>query len=294
MEDFLELIEKEIRGLISCRRQRTAEAYVSARNSFRRFIAEDGKDRPVILTPEIMMEYQGWLKDRGVSLNTVSFYMRILRAVYNRRGASECSFGRSPFKNVYTGVESTVKRALALADIKSILSVELDFSHCWARDLFMFSFYTRGMSFVDMAHLRKSDLQDGVLRYRRRKTGQLLYVKWEPCMEEIVCRYRNSGPYLLPILPPVQRLKPSTYRNRMCRVNRLLKDVAVLAGIHSTLTMYVARHSWASIAKYENIPVSVISEAMGHDSERTTMIYLASLGHERIDKANALILGLLS
>lgn len=156
--------------------------------------------------------------------------------------------------------------------------------------MFMFSFYTRGMAFVDMAYLRKKDLRGGVLTYRRRKTGQRLHVKWEKCMQEIIDKYPASPTgYLLPIITRSGRER-TQYRNALHLVNSLLKKIALLVGLHTNLTMYVTRHSWASIARSQHIPLSVISEGMGHDSEATTQIYLASLDRSAVDKANRSIL----
>ena len=158
--------------------------------------------------------------------------------------------------------------------------------------MFLFSFYTRGMSFIDMAYLKKSDLKNGILSYRRHKTGQQLHIRWESCMEETVAKYAAgcSGDYLLPILKLPSKKLRSQYKSTLFRINKYLKEIARLCGIAASLTMYVSRHSWASIAKSKNIPISVISEGMGHDSEETTRIYLASLDGSVIDKANLLIL----
>ena len=274
-------------------RIRTSETYSSALASFMKF--RNGQD---ILLCEIdsdtMQLYEAWLKGNGACPNTVSFYMRILRAVYNRAVEKELTEQRHPFKLVYTGIDKTVKRAVPLEAVKRIKELDLTLKpHLeYARDMFLFSFYTRGMSFIDMAYLKKSDLKDGILTYRRRKTGQQLSVKWERCMEDIVAKYKDTynTEYMLPIItnPLVDGRKQ--YRNAIYRVNTALKEVARLSGLAVPLTMYCGRHSWASIAKSKNIPLSVISEGMGHNSEETTRIYLASLDTSVIDKANSLIL----
>ena len=110
-------------------------------------------------------------------------------------------------------------------------------------------------------------------------------------MQEIVDKYDSDyyNPYLLPILqyPYDNR---NQYKNVLYRTNKSLKEIAKLVGLSIPLTLYVARHSWASIAKSKNIPISVISEGMGHDSEMTTQIYLASLDNAVVDRANAQIL----
>ena len=272
-------------------RTRTAETYLSALNSFMRFT--DGEDVPLDgITPFLIQQYEAWLKSSGASLNTISFYMRKLRAVYNQaveRGLTEQCY---PFRHVYTGKDKTAKRAVPLAIIKKVRTLDLKDKPALdiARDMFMFSFYTRGMSFIDMAGLKASNLQSGFLVYRRHKTGQQLTIKWEECMKRLVDKYSGSSiGYLLPIItePGNERKQ---YKQAQFRINYNLKLVSELAGITPALTMYVARHSWASIAKAKNIPISTISEGMGHDSESTTRIYLASLDASVVDKANKKIL----
>ena len=274
-------------------RIRTSETYAATLSSFIKF--RDGQD---ILLCEIdgdtMMLYEAWLKTKGICPNTVSFYMRILRAVYNRAVEKELVEQKHPFKHVYTGIDKTVKRAVSLKAIKRIKELDLTLKpHLdYARDMFLFSFYTRGMSFIDMAYLKKSDLKNGVITYRRKKTSQQLSIKWEKCMAEIVTKYkdRSATQYLLPIITSPLLDERKQYRNAIYRVNTALKEVARLANLSIPLTMYCARHGWASVAKSKNIPISVISEGMGHDSEETTRIYLASLDSNVIDKANSLIL----
>ena len=141
------------------------------------------------------------------------------------------------------------------------------------------------------AYLKKSDLKNGLLSYRRKKTGQQLQMKWEACMQEIVKRHPNvTTEYLLPVITDPAVPERRQYENALHLVNRKLKEVAERAGLAVPLTMYVSRHSWASIARRMNIPLSIISEGMGHDSETTTQIYLASLDTSVIDRANELIL----
>ena len=129
------------------------------------------------------------------------------------------------------------------------------------------------------------------LTYRRKKTGQQLSIKWEQCMQEIIEKYPpNPTEYLLPIITSTDEDERLQYRNSLTLVNRKLKILSVFVRSPHPLSMYVARHSWASIAKSKNIPLSIISEGMGHDSETTTQIYLASLDTTIIDRANYLIL----
>jgi integrase len=200
---------------------------------------------------------------------------------------------RNPFKRVYTGVDKTIKRALPLSVIKKIKALDLSRmpTISYARDMFMMSFYLRGMSFIDMAFLKKADLKHGMLTYRRRKTGQQLTIAWTREMQAILDKYPdNPTQYLLPIIKTRGINERYAYRNTGYNINRNLKKIADMVGIQIPLTMYVARHSWASAAKAKGIPLSIISEGMGHDSETTTQIYLASLNTTAVDKANSLIL----
>lgn len=273
---------------------RTSEAY-AALKSF--MVFRDNKDLVWgEVTSELMQKYEAFLRSKGVVKNSSSFYMRILRAIYNRAVDLGLVEQANPFRRVYTGVDKTVKRAIPLLAVRQIKNLDLSGNTRleFARDMFLFSFYTRGMSFVDMAYLKKKDLQKDVLIYVRRKTGQRLIIKWEQCMQDIVdkyaafCRYN----YMLPVLQsPCSDMV--YYRNVLRCVNRDLKKLSGMVGLSLPLTMYVARHSWASIARSRNIPLAVISEGLGHDSETTTQIYLSSIDVGVVDKANSLILRLL-
>ena len=270
----------------------TSERYTTVLNSFGRF-RRDVEVPWDEVDSDLMIEYETYLKSRGVCSNTSSYYMRGLRAIYNRAVERELTVQRYPFRHVYTGVDKTVKRAVPLKVIRQIRDLDLTLSPMldYAKDLFLFSFYTRGMSFVDMAYLKKKDLQNGVLAYRRQKTGQQLFIRWEKPMQEIIDKYDTSGtPYLLPIIRDMKEDARKQYKSEAHRENQSLKKIGKLLGLAIPLTSYVARHSWASIAKSKNIPIATISEAMGHDSENTTRIYLASLDTTVVDKANSLIL----
>lgn len=240
-----------------------------------------------------MEAYESFLQQKGVVPNTISFYMRILRATYNRAVDEGAIEDCKPFRHVYTGIERTVKRALPLRSIKKIKSLDLSYRPAadYARDMFLLSFYLRGMSFIDMAFLKKSDLKNGYISYRRRKTRQALSIKWTDEMQAILDKYPdNSTPYLLPIIRNSNKTERKIYRNMSYNINRNLKTVARIADINVRLTMYCARHSWASAAKTAGIPITVIRDGMGHLSETTTQIYLASLDTNAVDRANALIL----
>lgn len=290
---FLSFGRQLVRELRLVGRRQTAETYNNSLNSFEHFRGAYGDVSLGDVNEALMVSYEQWLKGRGVCPNTISYYMRNLRAIYNRAVDKVLTEQRNPFKRVYTGIDKTVKRAVSLNSIRKIRDMDLGQSPSmdFARDIFMFSFYTRGMAFVDIAYLKKKDLHNGVLTYRRRKTNQQLFIKWEQPMQQIVDKYDTSEtPFLLPIIGDVSKDKRIQYRNAEHRVNIHLKRIGRMLGLSVPLTTYVARHGWASIAKSKNIPVATISEAMGHDSEKTTRIYLASLDMSVVDRANRRIL----
>lgn len=285
---FFDFMCDTIDHLTAINRHGTAQGYASALRSFMNF-RENVDIELADIDSDLMQRYEAYLANRGVSPNSISFYMRNLRAAYNRAVEKDLVQQANPFRHVYTGIAKTIKRALPLKALQRIKSLNLEASPSldFARDMFMFSFYTRGMSFVDMARLTTNDIKHQYLTYRRRKTGQTLQIRWEQCMQEIVDKYRHltTDSFLLPISRSRDE-PPSRYRIVMARVNKALKRIAQLASIDVPLTMYVARHSWASVARDQRIPISVISQGMGHDSELTTQIYLSTINNTLIDRAN--------
>lgn len=289
-------MEQQVKRLRNNGQHRTAETYQTTLNSFRSF--RKGEDIGLsTITTDILLQYESYLRLKGLAMNTVSFYMRRLRAVYNRAVEEGLTKNRYPFKRVFTSSEKTVKRAVPLSLIKKLKDLDLAGmpSKSFARDMFLFSFYTRGMSFIDIAYLQKNDLKGDTLVYRRRKTGQMLTIRWESCMEQIAATYAAPphSAYLFSIIDESSGDIRKQYHKVLTLINRQLKEIGNELGFPLPLTMYVARHSWASIAHEKGIPLAVISEGMGHDSERTTQIYLASLETQVIDRANQKILSLL-
>lgn len=273
-------------------RARTAEAYQSALNSFAKHRANT--DIPLHqITQHTMDAYQNWLLQRGIIPNTVSFYARILRAVYNRAIDLNLTQDRKPFRHIYTGIAKTTKRALPLDTIRRLRTLDLTHNPAadYARDIYILAFYLRGISFIDLALLRKTNLRNGILTYRRRKTGRTLTIAWTPEMQTILDKYpHNPTPYLLPVITRHDDDPRKTIRNRAYAINYNLKKIAHLLGITAPLTLYTARHTWATAARTLGIPIPTISQALGHDSETTTRIYLADLDTTPVDSANALII----
>lgn len=285
-------IENHIHRLQQLNHSGTARNYQAALNSIKRF--RNGKDISFDEITHILVEdYQAYLNSKGLSPNSISFYMRIFRATYNRIVGQELTPDRKPFRTAFTGTERTRKRAVSTNDIRSIKEIALSAKPNieFARDVFMFLFYCRGMSFVDAAFLKKSDVHDGLISYRRHKTNQLLHIKVVSQIQNIINRYTDAySPYLLPIITRPGADERRQYETALRRINNALKELAKMIKLPVALSTYVSRHSWATIAKSKNVPVNVISDALGHDSLTTTQIYLASIDASTIDRVNDLII----
>ena len=259
-----------------------------------------------------MRSYEAYLHHTvEVCRNTSSFYLRILRATYNKAVAKGLTPQQHPFTDVYTGIAQTRKRAIPtenVSQIKSLQSVkDLTPKEEMARDTFLMSFYLRGISFIDLAHLRKSDLKDGYLYYTRSKTRQRLTIRWEKEMQELMEKYQAqtaSSSYLFPFLvddgnkrqdKTIDKMQEEArlYHNAEARISYHLRKLGTKIGIKGKLTLYIARHSWATAARDNDVSISVISEALGHHSETTTQIYLGSIKSSEVDDANAKILAAL-
>lgn len=290
---------------------RTMLHYQATLNSFKRYRG----NRDIALRKidaEEMQSYEAYLLHTArVCSNTSSFYLRILRATYNKAVAKGLTPQQHPFRDVYTGIAKTRKRAIpseSVSQIKRLDSVQdLTPKEEMARDAFLLSFYLRGISFIDLAHLRKTDLRDGYLHYTRSKTGQRLTIRWEKDMQDMLEKYQHqtaSSPYLFPFLAEEvhgsqdknidkKQEEIRQYHNAEARISYHLRKLGARIGIKGKLTLYVARHSWASAARDNHVSISVISEALGHHSETTTLIYLRSIKSSEVDDANARILAAL-
>ncbi|MCR4922155.1 MAG: site-specific integrase [Bacteroidaceae bacterium] len=285
-----------------------ANNYSSAAHSFSRFLKTMRKADMTFrrMTPRVISDYEAWLQTSGLCRNTTSFYIRALQSVYHKAVRMGLTDDLRPFSGTYRGVARTSKRAIDMSEVyhlstldirSALLSIgdygkgkrldhmqrQLEF----ARDIFIFCFCARGLTFVDLAHMRKSDIIGNLLVYVRRKTKQRIEVQIEPMMQAVIERYPSNTDYLLPILTKVGNMEAvyQQYRYALGRYNANLDMLGMMLG-GLKLTSYVSRHSWASAARQQHVPLSIISQSMGHDSEKTTEIYLKSLDCNVINKTN--------
>lgn len=275
-----------------------ARVYNDARRSFSKFT----KGRDPMFTDidySFLKRFEEYHQGKGNSGNYIAVHMRTLRSLFNKAiKEGYCKRVDYPFEdyNINKLKEPTAKRALTREQIKSIIELELDQGEriCDARDYFAFSFYSMGMNFIDMALLKPEDINDGRMVYKRAKTGKVYNIKLLPDALTIVERFvGTSDTYVFPILHSRHESKISIYnriRKIEAQVNKNLKKIAKLAGLSINLTTYHARHSWATILKRSGISAGVISEGLGHQTEKTTQIYLDSFENSVLDEANESLL----
>lgn len=285
--NFLDIVDNTIKTLLATRGKSTIDNYRTAIASFVRYAGSNVSVGDI--SKQMVEGWQLWLKEQGVKLNTISCYMRSLRSVISHSGLP--SVVSTAFNTVFTGNLKTDKRSMSSCDLQKLRTMQLPegSSLCFARDLFLFCVYALGMPFVDVAFLRKKQIVNGYIEYERHKTRQPIRVKIEPQMQRIIKRYSiPESDYVFPILQTGSMKEYETARNRY---NRHLRQISKIAGLRRSLTSYVARHSWASMAYSNNVDLAVISKALGHSNTKTTMVYIREIDDNRIDMANHKLLG---
>lgn len=256
--DFISFAESLISELHQDGRYGTSKTYTKALSSLRVYLQElsggpvqtNGQLPFSAIDEDFICRYNRHLSRRGVIRNSISFYNRVLRAIYNKGVRHFRIPDNHPFDEAYTGVDRTRKRAVDERTIARLIAFDLSYDKSLelTRDLFIFSYLMRGIPFVDMAYLKKSNISDGYITYRR-------------------------------------------YQARLAAFNRKLKELSKLLGGKVSLSSYVPRHSWATAAHNSDVPIGIISESLGHSSERATRVYLDSFNSRLIDNANRKLIG---
>lgn len=291
---LLRYIDTQIDRKKTLKKEGTAAAYRSTRLSLAKFL--NGSDiRMSAIDLRFIRQYEDFLYNSGVTGNTVSYYLRNLRTLYNQAVTDGYHpHGEYPFAKAQTRPAKTVKRALTRKDLQALANLGLEEMPelKFARDLYLFSFYAQGMAFVDIVLLKKSDIYNGVLTYSRHKSKQLIRIAVTPQMQELMDKYETEGEYVFPIISEKSLSEYKQYRLYLGRINRYLKKIAVMIDIAVPLTTYTARHTWATLARDYGAPVSVISAGLGHTSEEMTRIYLKEFDVSQLDKVNSMVTNL--
>lgn len=290
-KNFFQLAEERILHFKKLGKKKTASNYTCALRHFKQFREEE--DIAVEdLSVGLMKDFQAHLINVGLGMNTISLYNRQLRAIYNYALDEEIVLiDRRPFRKSFTGQEKTRKRAVSHEKIRKLTHFSLVGKSKleFARDLFLFSIYMQGMPFVDIAYLKKEQVKNDFISYKRKKTNRHLTVKLHEKAKAIIHKYKVNDPdcpYLFPILYNPQRKVSVEYSSALRTHNNRLRQISELMGFDELLTSYVARHTWASQARQCGVHDTVISEAMGHNNLETTTIYLTSLDTGLIASAN--------
>ena len=281
---LLDYMEQRIGQKRDMKKKGIADAYRSTMRSLEKFV----KGMPPVRLEDVDSRFVGryvtYLASSGIKENTISYYLRNFRAVYNRAVRDGyVREGKKPFKDEKMRMSETDKRALGKEDLVKIANADLE--SCGediqlARDIFMFSYYSYGMSFVDIMSLKKANIVGGELNfisYSRTKTHQLLRV---PILEQTQCymdKYGSDSDYIFSFAVPQNPEKAyEHYRAKLKQTNRALDKLGKMLGIETHLTTYVARHTFATLARDAGNPYSLIGNALGHTTEGTTHIYMKS------------------
>ena len=283
-ESFTGFMHEVMDGLRQEERFATAHIYKYALAAVTDFVG-GGEIFFGALTRRWLKRFQEYLDDLQRSYNTISTYVRVLRAVYNR--AVDCGLIAGEYRlfaGMKTGVSSGRKLAVTAVQMNNLLDKNLrnrlSPDVCEAQDTLALMLLLQGMPYADLAHLHKGNLNGDLLICRRRKTGTELCVRLLPETMRLIDRYKSSdadSPYLLNILSG----------KRSGDLSRL-SECCGLEGVK--VSSYTARHTWATLAKYCQVPEEVISEGLGHSSLEVTRTYLKSFEGDELDKANRLII----
>ncbi|MBP9102813.1 MAG: site-specific integrase [Chitinophagaceae bacterium] len=299
---LFEYFDKVISRLIDAGQIKNAEVYKDTRRNLSYFTGlKDIHFSDIDIS--FLNKFEEFLKSQGKGGNTIYIYLRTLRALLNKAIKEEiCSEKFYPFKKFslskYSNIK-TEKRAISKEEIEKIVAVKVKTANLiLAKNLFLFSFYSRGMNFADIAFLKWKDINNDRMTYYRQKTKELFNIELlKPAIKILNFykpdTYNSRESFVFPIFTESHKT-PQTMFNRRVKmlrtVNKNLKTIAKLAELETELTTYVARHSYATILKKKGISTTIISQALGHDSEKTTQIYLESFENNILDEASKVIL----
>ena len=295
-DSFFEYAEKQIEDLLTANRIGTARSYKGVVAVLKTYCKNrDLKFQQIGFS--FLNNFELNHKSKGNGVNGLAVYMRTIRSIFNkaiREGIVEKEL--YPFDDYKIKTAPTEKRALDWSLLESIIKLKLKPSHpCFnARNYFLASYMMYGMNFTDMAFLKKTDIKNGRIVYRRRKTAKLYDVKISDSLNTLLSHYDNAdSEYVFPIIKrdtPILQSKDILWARK--RYNTKLKDIATECGIDQNLTSYVSRHSFATQAMLKQVPINAISAMLGHSSLKTTEVYLKSLPSNILDEYNESITAL--
>lgn len=286
---FVECVRERAELKRSMQRDSTADLYLAAGNHFWKFL--ENKDIPFVeITPTMVCDFQTYLQSKYLKINTINSYLSSLRAVFNAvLNDRSLEIKKHPFRGLKLKRDVTVKKPLLPTMVEKIATANFsdDFSLSLGADMALFSFMAYGMPFIDMACLKESNIQGDEIVYHRHKTGIQISMEITAGMQYIIEKYRSGNEYIFPIMHSSATYRQ--YKGMLDAYNDSLKIIGKRLQIHSNLTSYVLRRTWAAEAQRCHTPISVISQALGHTSEKTTRCYLNQLDQSELNIANRTI-----
>lgn len=240
-----------------------------------------------------LKKYEMWMKEQTLSISTISTRIRHLRAVFNLAIAEHAIKNDCYPFHIYKVSKlnrQTAKRAISKKDVLKIMKCQGNTPmECLAIDIFVFSYLNAGINFIDIAKLKHSNIIGNQLIYNREKTKKLINVPLQQQAIEIITKYKNDkSPYLFPVLTPFHKTEiqiANRLHKVLAKINKHLKEIGKKLKLPIPLTTYVARHSYATVLKRAGVSTSIISESLGHSSEKITQVYLDSFNNEQINEA---------
>lgn len=288
---LFELFDKEIRLRNSLNHFGTGSAYKSTFSSIKNFLSD--KDVPVTeVDLPFIRKYKEYLESRGIGQNSISFYLRNFRTVINRYYSDKNMDCSHLYRGLKMSGSTTQKRALSHDELLKLINLRTDDDKLNNTiRIFSITFMLRGISFVDLLYLPAGAISDNILSFRRKKTKKPIHIGLSQNMLNILSPLMSNDKesrYLLNFFDGLKEEKDcyNRYKSLLKQYNRKLHVIGNILGFQRTINSYVARHTWATMAKSRGIPVTYISEAMGHSSPQITGIYLKSFNQEILDNVN--------
>lgn len=293
---FAVFVKQECARLVSAGRHGTNNQYKSLLNSVERFCKHVRPGETLLwnqITEGFVTDYRRYLEESGLMGSSVATYLSLLRTLYRRACKTGiCAGGGDIFRGNFPRILSSEKRAAGAGWIRRLLDAPLDAfpGLAPARDVFAASLYMEGMAVRDLMNLQRKNVRDGVITYRRSKTGKILVFRIVPELQQLLDKYASADSHLFPFLLSDSRHSFRDYKTALRRLNRHLFRLEQLLDLPFHLSTYVARHSWASLAQRCNAPIEKISQALGHTSTKTTQIYLKGFNYRAIDEVNETVI----
>ena len=287
---FFSFTEEQIKDMKLSKRIGNARVYQHTLNAVKNF----RNDRDFTfdeLNLDFLNRFEQHHLSKGNKLGGLSVYLRTIRAINQKAiKAGVADKEGYPFDDYTIRSGKPQKKALTLTAIRAISELELEESTALFRDrnIFIMSFLLNGMSYVDIARLKLSNIVDGRIQYARQKTDEPFNIKIHDQLKpllEYFTKDKNKSDYLLDIIKegtPSEQYDKITWARK--RYNKNLKELGKMAGIEENVTSYAARHTFASGADDMGIPLTAISQMMGHKRISTTQAYLSSLRKSKMDE----------